>query len=356
MKACVVFCSIRSTKAFQEYANNFSKYGHKPDVIVVDESGETRDHIKAQLKGFPTEFFGARERGAWFKIHKLQDEIVPAKTTDVVGFSLLVAYPRKYDMIVFVDDDTYPIEGTDFLGEHWRSLNSRNMKVVGSSNRWVKPYGLPYGRGFPYVLRRSETYSPEQEKRIGAVLNMGLWNGVPDLNAMDYLFFGSVEGTTVPHEWFGTSEILAKNCFFALSRMNIAFKPKIIPAFYQGTGNEFGIGRYGDVFSGLFIMKIAAHLGDNVSFGVPVCLHRKEPRDVFKDINAELEAVKLNETLWTVLDKIKLSKKSYSECYLELAKGLELHKDVFHLPNYILYLANRMKNWVSAVSTVADVP
>jgi len=350
MKVCVVFCTIRSTKAFGQYAVNFHKHGHDPEIIIVDETGEHRKLIRKQMEGFSLEFYGQKERADWFKLHHVKPNTVPSKTTDVIGFSLLVAYPRKYDMIVFLDDDTYPVNN-DLLGEHWETLNTRAMNVCTSNNRWINPY-IPtvYTRGYPYSLRSSDKLTVTKNMKVGSVLNMGLWHEVPDLNALDYLFHGSLQGVyTHPTPSWKTGFIVNKNCYMPLSRMNIAFKPKIIPAFYQWTGNEFGIGRYGDVFSGLLVQKIAGHLGDNISYGVPACLHDKEPRDVFKDIGCELEAVKLNENFWKILDQVELTGKSYADCYLELADGLEQRKSLFHLPEYITFLTERMRGWVKTV-------
>jgi len=350
MKSCVVFCTIRSTKAFGEYAKNFNRFSHTPDVIVVDEDGSTRSLIKQQLKDFSVEFYGKCERAKWFRIHKVDPLIVPPKTTDVIGFSLLVAYPRRYDMIVFVDDDTYPLPDKDFLWEHYKSLSSRRMPVKHGSDGWVNPHPYLYLRGFPYTLRVNHGFESKGGSKSGSILNMGVADYVPDLNAMDYLQYGSLTGQYVDENTAYSGSYILGNSFMPLSRMNIAFNPKIIPAFYQLTGSEFGIGRYGDVFSGLFIMKIAKHLGHNVSFGLPICVHRKEPRDVFRDMRCELEAIKLNETLWRVLDKVKLKGNSYASCYLSLAEDLLKFKSEFHLPLYITYLVQKMRGWVQSVS------
>lgn len=354
MKACVVFCTIRKTDSFRQYAKNFSGHNHNPDIIIIDEQGDTRPLIKKELEGFVIEFYGQRERQEWFKKNNVNSQVVPAKTTDVIGFSLLVAYPRNYDMVLFMDDDTYPLH-SDFIGEHWKSLATREMSVVSSKNRWVNPHPFVYPRGYPYSVRNLMSLSGYYERtgyRKGAVLNMGLWDKVPDLNAIDYLYFGSLKGLYEDpyHEQIpNDSYILGHDSFMPLSRMNISFKPEIIPAFYQLTGDEYGVGRYGDVFSGLFLMKIAAHLGDNISYGQPVCLHDKEPRDVFKDIKSEVEAIKLNEKMWQVLDKIELLGDSYGSCYESLADGLATRDNQFHNPPYIGYLARRMRGWVKAI-------
>jgi hypothetical protein len=351
MKSCVIFCTIRHSKCFEQYAKNFKKYGHKPDVIVVDEQGDTRKLISDSLQGLKVDFYGAKERKDWCQQNKVDPRIVPAKTTDVIGFGLLIAYPRDYDMLLFFDDDTFPLD-EDYIGEHWKNLTSEKMKVQYSSNKWINPHPRRYPRGYPYSVRFTDTYKEEGTK-VGSVLNMGLWDKVPDLNAMDYLYHGSLEGVydDKPHIK-PTNYILGKNNYMPVARMNVGFLPKIIPAFYQLTGDEYGIGRYGDIFSCIFIQKISSHLGDNTSYGKPVCLHDKEHRDVFRDIKSEMEAIKLNEKAWQVMDKIDLAGDSYGSCFVELAEGLEKHKAEFHIPDYITFLAERMRYWAKVTESV----
>ncbi len=349
MNACVIFCTIRRSKSFGLYAKNFIEYGHKPDVIIIDEEGDTRKQILDEFEGFNVEFYGSKERKQWFKENNVDSHIVPARTSDVIGFSLLIAYPREYDMLLFIDDDTYPLQSNDFLGEHWKNLTTRELKTRFSSNRWVNPHPREYPRGYPYGLRYSDAYREEGHK-IGSVLNMGLWEKIPDLNALDYLYNGSVEGLFEDSQHISSiSYILGNGNYMPISRMNMGFLPKIIPAFYQFTGEEYGVGRYGDVFSGLFLEKIASHLGDNLSFGQPICTHDKRPRDVFRDIKLEIESIKLNEKLWLILDQIELSGDSYSSCYENLSNGLLKYKNEFHLPDFINYLAGKMKEWIQIV-------
>lgn len=351
MKICVVFCTIRATKSFQSYAENFRKYGHSPDVLVVDETGDTRKHIQNGFGNLPVEFFGEKERQEWFTKNHISPQTVPDKTTDVIGFSLLVANRRNYDMIVFVDDDTYPLPNGDFLGQHWKNLSDLKIDVCCSVNEWVNPHPEMFSRGYPYSLRA--TYKPYiiQGPHTPPILNMGLWLNVPDLNAVDYLYHGSLTGRYNYCGLLNGESYVLGSSYMPLSRMNISLKPKIIPAFYQLTGDAFGMGRYGDVFSGLFLMKIAKHLGDCVSYGQPHCIHNKEPRDVFKDIKSECEAIKLNEKMYQVLDKIKLQGNNYSASYLSLAYALAEHGCEFHVPEYIDYLSERMVEWVEAVQT-----
>ncbi len=351
MKVCVVFCTIRATKSFQSYAENFLKYGHSPTVLIIDETGNTRQHIQDGLKGLDVEFYGKKERQEWFNQNNISPQTIPAKTTDVIGFSLLIANQRNYEMIVFVDDDTYPLPAYDFLSRHRENPTAHEMKVRYSANDWVNPHPKMFPRGYPYALRHSHKSYTVKEAHRPPVLNMGLWRNVPDLNAIDYLYNGSLTGQYSYCGLLNSESYVLGSSYMPLSRMNIAFKPLIIPAFYQFTGDAFGMGRYGDVFSGLFLMKIAKHLGDCVSYGQPNCIHNKEPRDVFKDIKSECEAIKLNEVMYKCLDKIKLQENNYTDCYLSLARGLYENRSMFHIPKYIDYLVERMVGWVEAVKT-----
>lgn len=352
MKGCVVFCTIRHTRSFECYDRNFHKYGHSPDVMIVDEVGDTRKMIRNSFTDFNVEFYGAKERAEWFKANNVDPHTVPDRTTDVIGFSLLITYSRNYDMIVFVDDDTYPLPKHDFLSEHWKNLTSHKMRMCFSENKWINPHPRCFGRGYPYGLRNKKAlYVTKKGFAVGSVLNMGLWQKVPDLNAIDYLYCGSLTGQYNDEGTFPRESYVLGSSYMPLSRMNMAFLPKIIPAFYQFTGNEFGMGRYGDVFSGLFLMKIAKHLGDNISFGQPLCIHNKEPRDVFKDIKSECDAIRLNEKMYQILDKIEVQGTDYASCYLSVADGLLKHRNEFHVPDFIDYLVERMKGWVKAVQT-----
>jgi len=123
MKSLVIFTSIRDTPNFKKYADNFSMYKQDPDVLVIDEDADHRKSVAAQLCDFTVDFYGMNERAAWFNSHGLAEykPVIPPMAHNENSFGLLVALERGgYDMIVFLDDDTYPTPNTDFLGEHYK--------------------------------------------------------------------------------------------------------------------------------------------------------------------------------------------------------------------------------------------
>jgi len=121
--------------------------------------------------------------------------------------------------------------------------------------------------------------------------------------------------------------------------MNLAIKTKIIPAFYfLLMGPEYPFDRFDDIWSGIFLKKIADHLGDYISGGEPFIWHdRASNAEV--NIKKEAPGKTVNQYLWRDIDKIELRSDSYQNCYIELADKL---------PRYDRYwnkLSKAMKIW-----------
>lgn len=347
MKSLVIFPSIRATENFGKYAANFTEHGHSPDVMLIDETVENREDVKfqfAQHDQFNIEFFGIEERHEWFKAHGLgdPDNIIPQRAHNETSFGLLVALTRDYDMILFVDDDTYPKENTDFLGTHWQALNSHVSIKKSLRKLWINTYTDYFVRGFPYSQREKTfawTFLSCEEK---PVLNMGCWDGVPDLNAIDYLCYEPSFGL---QDYSFFDFIVAKEQFAPICSMNLAFRPEVIPAFYQLWHRD----RYDDIFSGLFLKKIADHLGEHLRVGNPVCVHDKAPRNLFDDIRAELQGMELNEELWKILLEIELDEESWLGCYRELAEKLYRSFQGSKFDDYVWVMTQKMRLWTDVV-------
>ena len=352
MKVAVIVPSIRSLEEWsRSYLNNFEKYGYSPDIVVIDEDNHK---IRAKnKKSVPqAEFYGIKEREKWFKGRKLVkfSRLIPERSHAETSFGLLVAYERNYDMVVFSDDDTLASK-EDFLGTHWNNLT--NMPTLYMTNKWINVTGsLYYPRGYPYSQRRNPELSSEFRKPKEVVLNQGLWTFVPDMNAVDILASGGTDGIVHISLQVPASHTVPIGSYVTVCSMNLAFRREVIPAFYQLPEGEYGIGRFDDIWSGLFLKKILDHLGKGMSYGKPVCTHNKQPRNIFKDIRAELEGMVINEKLWKIVDKIELSGNQYIDCYGELAEQLSKEASEFHIPYYIKYMCKRMVQWTELIDKV----
>ncbi len=345
MKPLVITASIRATVNFGKYAENFRSFNQDPDIVVIDESTVNRPKVKAQLSGFTADFYGAEERSAWFNSHKLgvYKSVIPEHAHNENSFGLLLALERGgYDMIVFVDDDTYPVSGVDFLGEHWKALNCKAPIREAKNGFWLNTHPNYQVRGLPYCQRRRKSNWLLPNNFRETVLNMGCWNGTPDLNAIDYLAFNPDFQYINVHNYTA-----ARHNFLPVCSMNVSFKPEIVPAYYQLWHRD----RYDDIFSGLFLKVISDHLNMGVSVGAPLCVHDKEPRDLFKDAETELPSMKLNEELWRVLQQIKLTQTDWLGCYRELAIQLRAKAKSLS-PHYITQMSDKMLLWCDLVEKV----
>ena len=362
MKALVIIPSIRVTENFGKYAENFTAYKHKPDIVIIDETmpplvlTKQRQEVLKQLEAMSESeseinFFGIEARKEWFKEHDLGDvdALIPQRAHNELSFGLLFALTRAYDMICFVDDDTRPLEHVDFLGEHWKALSTQQTLFTSSciNSLWVNPImGTGYfARGIPYSERRKLSSSIIHHHTLNVnnvVLHLGLWDGVLDLNAIDYLTAESVdEAETLSARNF----CLRKNEFAPLSSMNLSFKPEVIPAFYQLWHND----RHDDIFSGIFLKHICDHMDKSVTFGAPLCYHDKAQRNFFDDIRKELSGMELNEELWRYVASIELTCKTWLECYKELATELYTRMRETRFNDYLWLMTRKMLLWCDVV-------
>lgn len=139
------------------------------------------------------------------------------------------AYKDGCDIIISLDDDTLP-EG-DTIQEHLDILNTRQPIS------WINTVDDIYMRGFPYNIRN------ESE----VVFSHGLWNGVYDFDASTQL----VLGTQQPRH---RKMPIPKGIFMPVCVMNVAFKSKVLPYYYQAP--MFGdINRFADIWSGIEVKK-----------------------------------------------------------------------------------------------------
>jgi hypothetical protein len=336
-------------------------------VIVVDEGDESiRARNERILQNVNRAYYGPRERREWFRGRFGKNwekflSVIPEKAHAETSFGFLVAYEEGADFIIELDDDVF-IE--DLIEGHRSNLFGETGETVSSGARWyntmdtiaLNKKGSFFPRGHPYSPEtRVENY--KWHKTGGTcVLNMGHWIGNPDLDALTILYYGGldgrchVKGTKLKRD----KVVVGKGTYFAICSMNAAFVPKVVPAFYQLYMNTMGIDRFDDIWSGIFLKRVADHLGDKVCLGRPVGVHDKKPRSIFKDIKKEMDGMIMNETVWKIVDS-EISGSSYSDTYLSLTDLLEKGATKLADNNYQKFLnlqVEKMRLWVEAVNNL----
>lgn len=331
-------------------------------IIIIDENEKYRKYNKKNLNNLNHKFYGIKERNEWFqkrfgKLWKEYISVLPSICRGRISFGFLVAYEENPKMVVEIDDDVFALNNK-FLKLHYENLFMKKGIVVESKSKWyntlenIVPSTGFFARGYPYnVNLRSEEYSWKKNGKE-CVLNMGLWKNNIDLDATFILSNGSTDGRlfTKVRKLKRNKVIIGKNNFSPICAMNTAFKPKIIPAFYQLFMNFMGVDRFDDIWSGIFLKKITDYMGDNISIGEPLVEHSKKQRNIFDDIGKEYYGMKINEILWKTVDKIELSGNTYYDCYSSVIEGLE--NNLSHFSKDMRFMKNqieKMKLWLKVI-------
>jgi hypothetical protein len=372
MKIYIIIASINVLSNLHGFKKEIAELKDSVKVVVVDEGDEVvRQKNKELLKDFDYEFYGPKERTQWFKdhfigSHEKYSSIIPEKCHAETSFGSLIAWKEKADVILELDDDCFHVNGHDLIRGHLNNLLDDYGLIVNSNSKWYSTIEnlvlncnlLVFPRGHPYTSEtRVESYSWRDENGK-CVLNMGLWIGHPDLDALTILYNSGLDGRcSIKSVGLKRDKVIVdRGTYFAICSMNTSFQRKIIPAFYQLYMKVMGIDRFDDIWSGIFIKKIADHLRDSICLGKPLVYHDKRPRSTFRDLKAELEGMIMNEVFWKIVDSLELSGKDYFECYLELADGIERNIEKFSEKihrDFISLQIEKMKLWLEVVDKIS---
>jgi hypothetical protein len=355
----------------------FEEENERPEkIIIVDEGDERlREYNKKILRRLNVEisFYGPEERIEWFKktygsSSEKYIKLIPERSHAETSFGFLISYAEEAEYIIELDDDVYGEKGYKLINDHLSNLESSRGVLVSSSSGWVNTIDFLdlnldkneriFPRGHPYdpSIRRYEYKFDNIES--DCVLNMGLWTGSPDLDAVTILYHGGVDGVSEIRSvrLLYDKIVVDKNNFYAICSMNTSFRRRLVPAFYQLYMRYMGIDRFDDIWSGLFAKKIADAVGDRFCLGKPAMRHLKRPRSVWKDLRAELEGMIINEILWRIVAETEIKSRNYLDGYRELAeyleKRLEVFKDDLH-KKFMKTQIEKMFLWTEAVDKIS---
>jgi len=340
---CVMVPTIREYECMRDYFKNARRHDFDLDrlyVVLITEDFCDTEQMQEMLneENVSGEVFDGSRRKKWFNQNNIEafSHLIPAASHAETSFGLLYMWNKtQFDYGVFIDDDTLPHEDFDFFGKHIQNLNSKNTTIekVQSDERWVNvlyqnvdEHGL-YPRGYPYSAmgENRKTEKGELEKEV--IASQGLWTNIPDLDAVRILMDGDLNGQakTLTSKSDFTEDFVAKDGqYLTVCSMNLAFKREIIPAFYQlpMDENEWDVGRFDDIWSGVFLKRAADVLNKQIYNGFPLCQHNKAPRSTFGDLNNEVPGLELNEHVWEIVDDVAGDAESYREAFEKMAEAM----------------------------------
>jgi len=366
---CVIAPTVRNPEFIREYVENARENGFDTErlhVVLVTEDFCEKDRIRGILDelGVSGEVFGGTERDDWYESAGIDEysDLVPAASHAETSFGLLYMWANpRFEYGVFLDDDTRPHADFDFFGTHLDHLGSRKeVEHVSSDENWVNvlyqnvdEHGL-YPRGYPYSAM-DETVRTETRRTDEVVASQGLWTDVPDLDAVRILMDGDLRGQaqtrTSADDYTGNFAAACGN-YLTVCSMNLAFKREVIPAFYQMPmdDNDWDIGRFDDIWSGLTLKKAADALDKTVLTGYPLCVHEKAERSTFGDLNNEVPALELNEHFWKALDEAPDSADGYFEAYEGMVEAVDEYDfSGYNNGDFVELVVEEMSRWLEAL-------
>jgi hypothetical protein len=194
------------------------------------------------------------------------------------------------------------------------------------------------------------------------VASQGLWTNVPDLDAVRILMDGDLQGqaqTRTETDDFGEDFVAAADNYLTVCSMNLAFRREVIPAFYQlpMDDNEWDVGRFDDIWSGVFLKRACDILGKQIYNGRPLCEHNKAARSTFDDLHNEVAGLELNEHVWEFVDDTGENADDYREAYRAMADSLlEADPEAYRNGEFLPYVGEHMHDWLDCLEELQRVP
>ncbi|PSP22269.1 alpha-1 4-glucan-protein synthase [Halobacteriales archaeon QH_10_65_19] len=375
---CVVVPTIREYDCVRAYVENARRHGFDVSrlyfLLVTEDFCETAA-MRSMLDdlGVAGRVFDASRREEWYRTEGISEygDVVPAASHAETSFGLLYTWANpRFEYGVFLDDDTLPQDGEHFFGRHLANLGFEGeIRRVASDEQWVNvlyqsadEHGL-YPRGYPYSAMDETVETDTVRVEDGEVVaSQGLWTNVPDLDAVRILMDGDLQGQaqtrTVPGD-FEEDFVAARGNYLTVCSMNLAFRREVVPAFYQlpMDDNKWDVGRFDDIWSGVFLKRACDVLGKRIYNGRPLCEHNKAPRSTFDDLHNEVAGLELNEYVWRLIDDAGGDATDYAEAYRAMADALlEADAGSYRNGKFLHYVGEHMHDWLDALAALDRVP
>lgn len=259
--------------------------------------------------------------------------IISRRDSGVRAFGFLHAVALGADVVLTLDDDCFPATPaarTAFCTTHIGNLDA--PPCWASSVPGVRVRGLPYGDGRGTRTPRS-------------IVNMGLWTGTADLDSVQTLL-----GSPFVREFAPSvqTQIVSRHHYLPFCGMNVAFRAEALPAMYfprMGDGSPYR--RFDDIWCGLVMQRVFAHLDWVWTVGTPTVVHTRLS-DPLVNLEKEAPGISAHEDYWRVVDAAPLAATTLAGCVAEMAAHLGAQKDP-----YLREWGRALSIWIGRCRAVA---
>lgn len=226
--------------------------------------------------------------------HGLGEPLFSRRDSAIRSYGFFKACEAGADLVVTLDDDCYP--GSDEPVFYEQAMRS---------SRWCSTLDGHHVRGLPY-----------RDTTIWSYVHVGLWHGVPDLDAMHALVRPYSLGLD---ELPTRSRVMAPGTYYPMCGMNLAFRREALPLMmFAPSGEGFAYRRFDDIWCGVIAQRVLSFMGFRMTYGPPHVRHARAS-DPYVNLVKEAPGVALNEKFWQVVDGAVLTGITFSECVCEIA-------------------------------------
>ncbi len=337
MKTALVTTTIHVPTALEGYCRNFAAHGHADVACIVIGDLKTPPEAAqfcgelSRRAGVAIEYWDPARQRAWLKDQPELDALIPWNSVQRRNLGYLLAAAAGAECIVTIDDDNHATDD-DFAGGHAIVGRTERVRAVSSSTRWFNTASLLvteppkplFHRGFPTCMRGLGEELSYREVRGRVVMNAGLWLDVPDADAMSHL--DAPVRVVGYRQGFDGRIAIAPGTNMVFNSQNTAFHRDTLPAmFLPPMGGRVGhleVGRYDDIWMGIFFKRIADRLGDLACVGRPLVRQLRNDHDLLKDLLLEVPAMRITNKLTKSIERVQLTASDWGGCYLELIAQL----------------------------------
>ncbi|MFQ3580727.1 MAG: hypothetical protein SNJ67_04890 [Chloracidobacterium sp.] len=338
----IVVTTIYDGAFIDAYYEHFDRHGRLEDArfyVVGDLTtpADCAERVRAYTRrGLPWFFLTPDDQEAFLADFPELAAEIPWRSDNRRNVGFLMAYRDGCDPIISIDDDNYPTEGWDFLGEHAVVGREVTLRLAVGDQGWFNLCSMMavrcpslgggqtvYPRGFPYPRRTLACGTVSDQLATGQVaINAGLWSGDPDVDAATRLVTRCATS-----ENFTESYLLGRGVRSPINTQNTALMRAALPAYYyvkMGVSLAgLKLDRFGDIFSGYFVQKCAEAVGHWVRVGSPVVEHRRTPHNLYVDLWHELAGMVVLDDMLPLLETPLTPASDYGTAALELADRIE---------------------------------
>jgi hypothetical protein len=236
----------------------------------------------------------------------------------------LLAYHRKADVIVMLDDDNLATTN-DWVRGHSRVGKSTYSFTDSSSSGWFNVCDVLkeennvrfYPRGYPPSQRWKDGIAFKQPEHSKVAVNAGLWVNDPDIDAITRIERRLITTGFKPDN-YGTV-ILHRGTWCPWNCQNTAISREALPSYFLSPHT----GRHLDIWASYITTRVAEHLGESIAFGVPLAFHDRSPHNLYKDLREELPWIELTDEFCQALRDSRLLGSDYHTAFKYVILGLE---------------------------------